>query len=348
MYQCIKCGRSQGFLWSSPNCAMGGSCIVRKVQQRIKVVISAKALQVLIVMILIAGHASAQRLVTTYYDWNKIHPYKQYYVNAAGQNNGLYKEYSPAGVVVKEYTYLNGLENGLCTDYAAVEGNKRVIAARCSFKNGKPDGYYVQFWGYDGYQTKVQEGYYKLGKKTGVWREWWCNEDKPNCIKSKATYTNDALNGPWTLYHDIDTGKSVSEGQYHNGTRVGSWILLFDNYNREVKEASTARTSIQVNLDSMGNPKGKGIIHDLRNPGGRIEGEIVSIDPTMEWAGHVTWFSGSGKKIQEVDFVNGMREGELLAYNADEKVILKEHYSKDRKVAADECFSPEGQPIKCN
>src|SRR5688572_23336049 len=104
-----------------------------------------KKLIALFFIALCAKYSTGQKLVTTYYDWNKIHPKEKYYVNSAGQMSGSYKLYNQNGVVIKEYNYLNGLENGLCIDYAAIENNQRVVAAKGSSKNGQPDGYYVQF-----------------------------------------------------------------------------------------------------------------------------------------------------------------------------------------------------------
>ena len=112
-----------------------------------------KKLLTTIAIALMCKFSIGQKLVQTYYDWNKIHPKEVYYVNTAGQKTGAYKLYNENGVVIKEYTYLNGQENGLCIDYAATGANLRVVAAKGSFINGQPDGSYVQFCDEDGYKS---------------------------------------------------------------------------------------------------------------------------------------------------------------------------------------------------
>lgn len=178
----------------------------------------------LIMAVLASYVVTAQKLVGTYYDYNKIHPKEQYYVNAAGQKNGSYKMYNQNGVVIKEYNYLNGVENGTCNEYAALPGNQRVVTLKSTFKNGQPEGYLVQYCEYD-YKTKVQEGRYTNGKKTGLWKEWWCTEiydDKYwDILKSVGKYKNGEKDSVWTTYHK--TGKIESQGNYSDGIQNGEW-----------------------------------------------------------------------------------------------------------------------------
>ena len=171
--------------------------------------------------------STGQKLVGTYYDWNKIHPKEQYYVNSAGQKSGSYKLYNENGVVIKEYNYLNGVENGLCIDYEATQNNQRVVAAKGTFKNGDPDGYYVQYCREDGYKAKVQEGQYKIGKKTGLWKEWWCDDDTKGVLKTVGIYKDGIQDGEWTSYSRKAT--IDSKGNYLAGAKNGSWRYYFAN-----------------------------------------------------------------------------------------------------------------------
>ncbi len=222
----------------------------------------------LIAALLLSNFCNAQRLVSSYYDWNKIHPHEQYYVNGAGQKNGTYKEYNENGVVIREYNYVNGLENGVCVDYAASTNNQRVIASKGTFKNGELDGPYVQYCKLDYYKSKSEEGQYKTGRKSGLYKVWWCSEiyDKiyTGALKSIGSYADDNKigewkeyysngrllskgsyisgreNGFWVYYNINDSTKPFSFGTYINGTRVGKWVVPINERNEiaDIKEAT--------------------------------------------------------------------------------------------------------------
>lgn len=164
----------------------------------------------------------AQKPVTTYYDWNKIHPHEVYSVNSAGQKTGAYKEYDQNGVVIKEYNYLNGVENGLCIDYAATGNNQRVLAAKATFKSGQPEGYFVQNCRYTDFKQKLEEGQYKDGKKTGLWRQWWCDDDTRGVLKEVGYYNEGNQDGEWRTYSRA--GVVLTIGSYRNGfMKNGVW-----------------------------------------------------------------------------------------------------------------------------
>jgi antitoxin component YwqK of YwqJK toxin-antitoxin module len=184
----------------------------------------------------VCAFANGQKLVGSYYDYGKVHPHEQYYVNSAGQKNGAYKEYDQNRVVIREYNYLNGVENGLCIDYAATLNNQRVVSAKGTFKNGQPEGYYVQYCDEDGYKSKVQEGKYVNGKKTGLWTEWWCTEIYStkyfNKIKNTGYYADNIRHGDWKDYTETgqmteaiyDQGEKVNaNGKFVDGKRTGRW-----------------------------------------------------------------------------------------------------------------------------
>jgi len=66
-------------------------------------------------IVLLCKFGIAQKHVGTWYDWNNIHPHEDYYVNHRWAKKWpIYKEYDQGGVVIKEYNFLNGAENGLC------------------------------------------------------------------------------------------------------------------------------------------------------------------------------------------------------------------------------------------
>lgn len=71
-------------------------------------------------------------------------------------------------------------------------------------------------------EQKVEEGVYADGRKTGVWTEYYCN----NNIKSKITYENNRPNGFAIMYHE--NGKPKEEGLWKNNRWVGDYKLYYE------------------------------------------------------------------------------------------------------------------------
>lgn len=78
---------------------------------------------------------------------------------------------------------------------------------------------------------KVEEGKFLDSKKTGFWKEYYCN----NALKSKITYENNRPNGYAIMYHD--NGKIKEEGLWKNNRWVGDYKLYFSN--GQVQQAFT-------------------------------------------------------------------------------------------------------------
>lgn len=70
---------------------------------------------------------------------------------------------------------------------------------------------------------KVEEGVYLDSKKTGIWTEYYCN----NNLKSKITYDNNRPNGYAIMYHE--NGKIKEEGLWKNNRWVGDYKLYYEN-----------------------------------------------------------------------------------------------------------------------
>jgi antitoxin component YwqK of YwqJK toxin-antitoxin module len=70
---------------------------------------------------------------------------------------------------------------------------------------------------------KVEEGKFVDSKKTGVWKEYYCN----NNLKSAITYENNRPNGYAKMYND--NGKIKEEGMWKNNRWVGEYKLYYDN-----------------------------------------------------------------------------------------------------------------------
>ncbi|MCE3279810.1 MAG: repeat variant [Bacteroidetes bacterium] len=69
----------------------------------------------------------------------------------------------------------------------------------------------------------VEEGKFVDSKKTGPWKEYYCNKN----IKSVITYENNRPNGYAKMYHE--NGKIKEEGLWKNNRWVGDYKLYYDN-----------------------------------------------------------------------------------------------------------------------
>ena len=69
----------------------------------------------------------------------------------------------------------------------------------------------------------VEQGKYVDSKKTGIWKEFYCN----NNVKSVITYENNRPNGYAKMYHD--NGKIKEEGLWKNNRWVGDYKLYYEN-----------------------------------------------------------------------------------------------------------------------
>ena len=72
-------------------------------------------------------------------------------------------------------------------------------------------------------EQKVEEGVFSNSRKTGVWTEYYCN----NNMKSKITYENNRPFGYAIMYHD--NGKIKEEGLWKNNRWVGDYKLYYEN-----------------------------------------------------------------------------------------------------------------------
>ncbi|MCW3083406.1 MAG: hypothetical protein JWP12_772 [Bacteroidetes bacterium] len=69
----------------------------------------------------------------------------------------------------------------------------------------------------------VEEGKYIDSKKTGPWKEYYCNKN----IKSVITYENNRPSGYAKMYNE--NGKIKEEGMWKNNRWIGDYKLYYDN-----------------------------------------------------------------------------------------------------------------------
>jgi antitoxin component YwqK of YwqJK toxin-antitoxin module len=76
----------------------------------------------------------------------------------------------------------------------------------------------------EGYKDdqKVEEGYYKDGKKTGIWKQYYPN----GTIKSEITFVNNRPFGYAKFY--FSNGKLSEEGMWENSRWVGKYKMYYE------------------------------------------------------------------------------------------------------------------------
>ncbi len=126
-------------------------------------------------------------------------------------------------VVAQTFELINGKDTINLTDVAGKRQGKWIVTNKLV---NKPC--YTA-------DQKVEEGKYTDGKKTGIWKEFYCN----NNLKSEITYENNRPSGYAKMYHE--NGKMKEEGLWKNNRWVGDYKLYYEN--GQVQQAFKFNTS---------------------------------------------------------------------------------------------------------
>jgi len=84
---------------------------------------------------------------------------------------------------------------------------------RGSFKNGKMEGLWVQYWR-DG--EVLSKCHYKNGERDGLWVEYHENGQ----LRWKGEIKDGEREGPWESFDEDGTRDSEGSGTYKNGVKV--------------------------------------------------------------------------------------------------------------------------------
>ncbi len=187
---------------------------------------------------------NAQILKKTYYDWQSTIVKEEYFVNAKGEKNGLYKAYDQSGILALLYNFKNGLLNGLCTEYSTSSG-RQLPKQKENWKDGVLNGM-AEY--YNGAGLVYRKGEWKDGKKSGSWMildgtemsavsqtfyKFSEEEQKQNqYIKSTVIYVDDAIyNDGHKLYYYHPSGKLFIDAYYKQGITINDQIYYLPNGN---------------------------------------------------------------------------------------------------------------------
>ncbi|HWY98053.1 MAG TPA: hypothetical protein VNY36_03105 [Bacteroidia bacterium] len=179
----------------------------------------------------------SQKLVKTYYDYQNTKIHEEYYVNANGEKDGKYTEYSQNGIVTGQATFHNGLANGTVIVYSTETG-RQVLLKKETYVEGKKNGSATYYDDVNDASIVTSTGAYKDDAKEGSWtfikpltaQDYnYPNPEIPqqawngcNHIKYTEKYNNDEklkVNGAFTQTF-YPSGKVYLEGRYNNDTPV--------------------------------------------------------------------------------------------------------------------------------
>ena len=129
-------------------------------------------------------------------------------VDEAGNRNGKWKDFSPAGKVIAEGQYTENRRTGL---WKFADSNLKTEQTGY-YNNGRPDGMWK--WYYENGSLLREEEYFQ-GQRDGSYTEYSRNGE----IIAQGMYSDGERNGDWKF----KSGNNIEEGKFIIGLRDGVW-----------------------------------------------------------------------------------------------------------------------------
>jgi uncharacterized protein len=195
----------------------------------------------LLLILILFSACGGETLVVSHYDSGKLKA--EWYVNSAGQKNGLERQYFASGELLGQVKWVEDKMDSAATYYWK-NGNPRK---RVQYKLGQPSG--ATTWFHENGQPQKEETY-QNGTKDGPSREFY-DSGKPKSLVtyegnyregvSKTWYENGNLeteilyrggniDGEYARFHE--TGKISARGLMRKGAKSGLW-REYDGEGRE-------------------------------------------------------------------------------------------------------------------
>jgi len=180
---------------------------------------------------------------------------------------------------------------------------------------GKKQGYWIKF-GKDKPNTrfkedqKMEEGIYINNRKTGLWKEYYCNGN----LKNQLNFVDGRPNGEAVTYYE--NGMTQECGTWQRNHWVGNYYLYDDSGN-------LAR---HYEFDEKGKRKGndtlqyrRGPIKEYRDIDEEGKGKNLAREfDIQKLNGHHTLYISHKQIIREGEFENGkLIDGKAYLYNED-------------------------------
>lgn len=228
-----------------------------------------------------------------------------------GELEGVWKDYSSFGVLLRETNYKEGKYDGKYFEY---HSNGKIKRDR-TYKEGTENGYYKSFF-ING--TLETEGMIVEGVNEGYWK----NYHNDGSLESNTYYVSDNVDG-WNEYFDVST-KLSSENLYRENCLVK--VVYHDTLG-----------AVSQNIDL---PGGNGVIERTT-----MDGKVIfKKEFVKDYAeGFSKSFYPDGKTETEVEFKKGKREGAALSYNGVGARMSEVGYFNNEKNGKESIYFDNGK-----
>jgi len=155
-------------------------------------------------------------------------------------------------------------------------------------------------------------------------------------VKVERQVTQDASgnyvnHGPWTMWDE--NGTMVAKGQYRLGQREGTWTRWHTAADSKLFGQSPyslfLSPYISVATFKDGNLDGKWTIYDAKQ---RKISEVEYANGERD--GLAVWYYPNGKKMRENTYKGDAIDGELLQWNGEGQPVTRDTFQEGRKLAA--------------
>lgn len=230
---------------------------------------------------------------TDYYKNGKVKIVQSYKDNIP---EGIRREYSPEGEIVKSYIFRNGIiiGEGIVDEKGMKQGPWKEfyytgeLESEGNYTNGLKTGQW-KFYYLSG--NKEQQGVYNAkGKPEGVWK-WFYESGN---IRKEEVFKNGVPNG---TYKELsDSGKVIVLGEFIEGEEDGEWLYEVG----DEKETGSYQNGKREGL-------WKHYTHDILN----FQGSYTDGEPNGEFV----YYWDNGKIKEKGVYMMGKKEGSWILYD---------------------------------
>jgi antitoxin component YwqK of YwqJK toxin-antitoxin module len=225
-----------------------------------------------------------------------------------GIPDGIRREYSPQGDVVKSYMFRNGvlMGEGIVDDNGKKQGEWKEfyetgkLRAKGKYANSKPVGKWIYY--FESGNIEITGTYSRKGEKDGEWI--WYYPDRN--ILSIENYADGLAEGEFfSLSHEGDT---LEHGFYLDGMEDGRWMYVNDNVLVEGVYVSGKRDGVWKTCYPNGKVK-------------RMESYYND-----ELDGRSSYYWENSVKKAEYTYVNGLLNGNAYQYDTEGNLLFTTTY----------------------
>ena len=216
----------------------------------------------------------------------------------------------------KKVVYVESRQRTKQADGTESYSNARKIPSEVYYVSASDtnlrDSLYIKYFATS--QCIEQSGYYNIGLKTGIWKEFYETNDTNVKVKSSQEYRNDTLNGVYESFRP--TSEKRLEGFYQNGRLIGSLLLYFQNGECEAEV-----------LHENGLKEGKSIFY---HQGGTVR-LIENYSQGLKSGGFISYFS-SADTMQVGTYFKDQKVDTLTTFFENGRLKQKVFFEKDSSV----------------